>query len=83
MMRDANLEIQEIKPLTLVARPNDPLWNWPLSYSHTFLPRVIEAGHLTQGEMDAILAEWDANTADVAGFFVTPPQFEILAVKPA
>ncbi len=76
------LLVRELSPLMHIARPGTPLWDWPEDYFRSFLPRTVEAGHLSPEVFAAWEAEWTANAADPAGFFVTPPQIEIIAVKP-
>ncbi len=81
MMSAAGLEPVEVMPIVKRASPRDTLWHWPLTYFATFLPRLVEAGDMTQEESAAILAEWEANTANPTAFFITPPQLTITAIK--
>lgn len=81
MMSACGLEPVEVMPLVKRAAPRDTLWHWPLTYFQTFLPRVVEMGDMSEEERGAIHAEWEANTADPSGFFITPPQLTITAIK--
>lgn len=74
-------EILEIRPLHRVARPGDPLWQWPTVFFRTFLPKVVEAGHMTRAEFEAWDAEWRELERTPGAFFMTPPQVEIIARK--
>lgn len=73
--------VREIRPVVRVARPGSPLWQWPTTFFTTFVPRLVEMGLLTPADQRAFETEWVARSQDPATFFVTPPVFEILAVR--
>jgi len=74
-------EIREVRPLHRIARPGEPLWKWPTVFFRTFLPKVVEAGHMTQSEFERWDAEWRELERTPGAFFMTPPQVEIIADK--
>lgn len=81
LLEDAGFEVVEIRPLVRIAQPGDPLWHWPDAYFKSYLPRMVDAGHMTRDEMATVLRDWqDAGDADHA-YFMSPSQVEILAVK--
>lgn len=81
MMARHGLDPIEIRPLARVARPDQPMWHWPRSFFRTFLPKIVEGGHMPEVDREAIEAEWDANEQDPGAYFFTPPQVEIIARK--
>lgn len=79
---EAGFEVAEMTPLLRIARPHDALWRWPQDWFESFLPTVVAHGHLTEADVANWQREWRANAADPAGFFMTPAQVLITAVKP-
>lgn len=76
------LTLEDLCSSTRIARPGSPLWWWLESFLVEFLPRVVDMGFLSSKDIAAWRAEWSANAADPAGFFMTLPQIEIVARKP-
>ena len=83
MMRRAGLEVREIRPILRVARPGGTLWSWPDTFFRNYLPFLVEQGLLSEADKRAFEEEWDRASRDDTAFFVTPPVFDILAVKPS
>jgi SAM-dependent methyltransferase len=81
LMDEAGLEVMEIRPLQRVARPGEPLWQWPTTYFDSFLPRLVQTGFMTKVEHDTVMSEWRELGEKPGAFFCTPPQLEITAVK--
>ncbi|GAB4529252.1 MAG: methyltransferase domain-containing protein [Haliangiales bacterium] len=81
VLTEHGFDIVELTPLNKIVRPHMAMWWWPESYLRHFLPQVVEKGFLASDDMAAWEAEWAANAADPAGFFMTPPQVAIVARK--
>jgi len=81
MLTRHGFEVREIRPLIRIARPGEPLWQWPTVFFRTFLPKVVEAGHMTHDEFEQWNTEWLELERTPGAFFMTPPQVEIIAVK--
>ncbi|MBI5865536.1 MAG: methyltransferase domain-containing protein [Planctomycetes bacterium] len=75
------LEVREIRPILRVARPGDPLWQWPDTFFRNYVPRLVQRGFLKPAEQAAFEVEWEQRSRDPASFFVTPPVFDIVGVK--
>jgi len=82
VLREAGFEIADIRVDQHMARPSDPLWQWPTIFWPNFLPRVVEAGHLSEAEHAAFLRAWEEASGDPDSFILLPPVFEIVAAKP-
>lgn len=80
-LRDAGLELTHFDVIQRIARPSNQMWAWPSIFWPSFIPRVVEAGHMTQGEAEAFLADWDAAGKNPDAFLLLPPVFEAVAVK--
>jgi len=83
MMAAAGLEVVEIRPLQRIARPGDPLWDWPTSFFANFIPMLVERGLVTGEDWRAFQDEWAERTRDPNAVFWTPSMVEIIARRPA
>lgn len=70
-----------IRPLLRVARPGEPLWQWPTTFFRNFVPSLVAKGYLTPADRAAFDADWQARTADRDAFLMTPPMLEVVAVR--
>ena len=82
LMRDAGLEVTQIRSITRIARPGDSMWLWPTSYFEVFLPKIVEEGYLKESDRAAFMDEWAKRSNDPDCFFCTPPMVAIIARKP-
>lgn len=81
MMARAGLEVISVRALARVARPNDPLWQWPTTFFRNFVPVLVEDGDLSREEGDAFFREWERLSADPNSVFQTPPMLEVIGEK--
>jgi ubiquinone/menaquinone biosynthesis C-methylase UbiE len=79
IMASSGLRVEWIAPLQRVARPSDPLWQWPSTFFANFIPRLVEQGLLDREDWRAFEREWAERSADPNAFFWTPPMVEIIA----
>ena len=82
LMRDAGLEVTQIRSITRIARPGESMWLWPTSYFEVFLPKIVEEGYLKETDRAAFMDEWAKRSNDPDCFFCTPPMVAIIARKP-
>jgi len=71
-----------------VARPGDPMWQWPTTFFASYLPKLVETGHLARSDADAFMDQWQQITERYAGspdsseaFFNPPPVYEVIAER--
>jgi len=81
MLANAGLRVEEIAPLTRVARPGQLLWQWPDSFFANFIPRLLSLGLLSDEEAAAFHAEWTERSSNPNAFLSTPPMLDIIARK--
>lgn len=82
MMAGAGLQIEEIRPLQRLARPSDPLWEWPTSFFSNFIPMLVEQGKVSPADWEELQRDWAERTKDPNAFFWTPSMVEIIARRP-
>lgn len=76
------LEVREIQPNLRTARPGDALWQWPATFFHIYAPRLVEMGYLSTADQAEFERDWAQRSNDPATFFVTPPVFDVIGIKP-
>ncbi len=81
LLIDAGFRIDSVKPLNYLIRPNEFMWQWPKTFIESHAPRLVEAGALTQNEVDKFMAEFYAMEKDEKTILFTPTVAEIVAVK--
>ncbi len=82
LMAAAGLEVEEIRPLQRIARPADPLWEWPTTFFSNFIPMLVEQGLVTKADWVDFQSEWSERTRDPNAVFWTPSMVEIIARRP-
>ena len=83
MLARHGMTLPHLRSIVRIARPTEPLWQWPDSFFKNFLPMLVDMGLLTKEELAAFNADWSAREKDPGGFFATPPVIDIVARKPA
>jgi SAM-dependent methyltransferase len=81
LMAKYGLKTVEISPLQRIARPDSQLWTWPAIFIHTYAPKLVEEGRLTNEEHEALVNDWEARSNDPNAYFSSPPMVDIIAVK--
>ena len=79
MLAENGFKVEFVRPLQKVARPRDPLWQWPTTFFANWLPSLVERGQLRPQLQDAFMEEWARCSSDPNAFFWTPPMVEIVA----
>lgn len=72
------LEVESIRPLQRVARPHEPLWQWPGTFFANWAPALVQRGYLRPEVAAAFAADWAARSGDRTTFLWTPPMVEII-----
>jgi SAM-dependent methyltransferase len=83
IMAAAGLDVVETRPLQRIARPGDPLWDWPTSFFANFIPMLVEQGLVTKEDWRVFQEEWAERTRNPNAMFWTPSMVEIIARKPS
>ncbi len=83
MMAAHGLRVESIRPLQRIARPHDPLWQWPSSFFVNWVPQLVERGLLSEADRKAFEADWAQRARDENAFFWTPSMIEVIARRPA
>lgn len=77
----AGFRIDHWGALQRCARPTDTMWTWPTIFWKSFLPRLVESGHLSAADKAEFDSHWATASADPAAFIALPTVFEVIATK--
>lgn len=64
-----------------VARPGDPMWQWPETFWRNFLPVLVGMGLLTEDDGLAWERDWNTLSRTPGAFAVVPPVFDLIAER--
>jgi len=81
MMREAGLDVADVRPITRVARPSDALWSWPVTFFRNYLPVLESLELITREDSEAWLAMWEDYSRSSTAVFSSPPMLEVTGVK--
>lgn len=82
MMAAAGLELVDLHPINRAGRGGSATWQWVSMFHHSYMPKLIEAGLMTEAEAQAFFDAWQDAENDPGSFFFTPPMLGIIALKP-
>jgi SAM-dependent methyltransferase len=81
LLADAGMEVSSLRPIARVARPSDPLWNWPAGFVRTYSRRLLELGRVDEAWVRAVYDELDRAVARPESMLVAPTVLEVVAVR--
>ena len=81
LIAGAGCRLLELVPLSRFARPGTALWQWPTGFFFGYVPKLVEAGLLTEAERQAFETEWREREQDSGAFLSAPPMVGIVAEK--
>lgn len=80
LLQDAGFEIVDLLPFWRVGRPGSPLWEW-LEGTGVNHANLVEAGLLSEAELEAYFQEWKAHSSNPCAFLAAPPLLATVARK--
>lgn len=80
-LMEQGFEIRWFEPVIHLVHPDNFVWQWARAFLTTAPARLVELGHLTRAEAEAILAAHAALEANPRALLVTPAVAEIIAVR--
>lgn len=80
-LMELGMEIRTLAPIAELARPTDPVWEWPRAFVDTGVARLVELGRLSAERGDAIRRAFAETEADPHAFLATPTVVEIIATR--
>jgi ubiquinone/menaquinone biosynthesis C-methylase UbiE len=81
LLEQNGFAVRSIRPHIFCVRPGDYMWQWPVTFIETYLPRLIEMARIDHAFADKVRADMASAEANRNGFMVTPLVLEIVAEK--
>lgn len=79
MLQANGFDMVEMRPLVFILTPQDPMWQWPMSFIHVNFDRLIELGYMNQSQAQQNQAAILKAAEDGQHCFVTPMVLEVVA----
>lgn len=64
-----------------IARPGEPLWDWPDGFYRNFIPRLVSNSYLSADDEREFFKQWDQTRNIPGAFFLAPTMMTIIAEK--
>ena len=82
LMQQHGLSVEVIRPLQHAIRPSSPLWQWPNTFFHNFVPSLVEQGLLREADQRDFERDWAERARNHTTVFWSPPMMAVIARKP-
>jgi SAM-dependent methyltransferase len=83
LLAQNGFHVRSARPHIFCLRPNDFMWQWPVTFIQGYLPRLQEIGRIDQKFADKFRADLAAAQKDPNAFIITPLVVEIVAERSA
>ncbi len=81
MMYEKGFQIADIKQICSIGRPGSSLWTWLTTFQESYLPKLVDMGHITELERKEFEQEWVEREKDPCTFFFSPPMIGVIGTK--
>ena len=81
LLASNGFRIRSARPQIFVLKPNDPMWQWPVSFIDVYLVRLQEMGRIDQAFAKKLQAELAAAAREPNSLMITPFVLEVIAEK--
>jgi SAM-dependent methyltransferase len=75
----AGAKVVSLRPIMDVVTPADAIWEWPESFLHVGLDRLVALGHVTPTRAEDIRRDFDEHKARQSSRMSTPVVIEVMA----
>jgi len=75
------MKVTHIRPMLKMATPEDLTWQWPKTFYHSYFPRLVAAGYLSQEEVTLALEELTQLENTPGATLCCPLMVEVIAQK--
>jgi hypothetical protein len=78
-LRESGFVIEHTQPIIQTVTPSDFTWHWPAAFARSGVARLVESGHLSVADADAVRDVLTAHEVQPNGLMLTPGVLEIVA----
>ncbi|MBO6515827.1 MAG: methyltransferase domain-containing protein [Bacteroidia bacterium] len=79
--REIGLKVVNLRLISKLGTPSNSIWHWPKSFYHTYFPRLVETGYLSQKQCDQALMAMDELEKNQEATLCCPLMIEIVLEK--
>ena len=72
ILQGLGFKVEVLRAHQRVCRPGEALWARPDTWVRSFGPRLVESGHMSEGELGDLMALWAEMSGDASRFLVMP-----------
>ena len=72
---EAGLDLEWMECDQRIARPGEPIWDWPTSFFRSFTPNLIQEGLLDPATAEQLFFDWDERERTPGAFIHLPPMY--------
>lgn len=81
MLGELNMKVTTVRLMPKLGLPNNAVWQWPKTFYHSYFPRLIGMGYLTETEVNEALREMDELEQTPGASLLSPIMTEVIAEK--
>lgn len=81
LLEKNGFRVKELRPVARIARPHEPLWDWPTGFFASYLPKLVQLGFLTAQEEAEFHQIWKAAGEFPGRYFFAPTVIDIIAER--
>ena len=81
VLTDFGMKVTHQRLMTKLATPNDVVWQWPKTFFHSYFPRLVPLGRLSNADVSEALKEMDELEHTVGATICCPIMVEVIAEK--
>jgi SAM-dependent methyltransferase len=81
-LAESGFEVKTVRPIIDVVPPSNLLWQWPKTFLHSNLSRLVQLGYLTPERAGNMAQAFAACEAAPHTLMITPGVLEIVAIHP-
>ncbi len=82
MFEMAGLEVISIRTMSKMSTPDELNWQWPYSFLSIYMPKLIDAGLLSEKEVEDALDDLEELEYTMGAMIMCPHMMEVVAIKP-
>lgn len=81
MLNAMGMKVNSIRLMPKLAQPNTLTWQWPKTFYHSYFPRLVRAGYLSDQQREEALTDMEALERTPGATLCCPLMVEVIAEK--
>lgn len=81
ILEELGMKVTHMRLMSKLAQPDNVVWQWPKSFYHSYFPRLVASGYLTESEAKDALHDFEVLGQDNNSSLFCPILIEVIAEK--